>query len=270
MLTSNANFKEENYPNIYCNIAADNSLALNRSIQEEQNLIFLHREERSKCYQDLRLGKNLEWPEDPCKTEVHKIQNNKNDGCVDSESSNLKETGGICKIDVVYAFKEPQISQNGEKSNLISDVAQVDDHPNMLTPIFAGSDLNGSASGIDVKQFETVNSTRSSNTMCRAEKVAHGKNISGNSLPDQDGIGAQSMSKDLEKLQATLTSGENILSRTALKVIMTRRDKLSLQLRHIEDEIAQCDSKIQSILNGTVSLFLFIERGLFTYVFLHD
>ncbi|KAF3455402.1 hypothetical protein FNV43_RR00026 [Rhamnella rubrinervis] len=210
---------------------------------------WISREERSKCCQDLRLGKNLEWPEDPCKTEVHKIQNNINDVCVESESSNLKENGGICKIDVVHAFNEPQISQNGEKSNLISDVAQVDDHPNMLTPFFAGSDLNGSASGIDVKQFEMVNSTRSSNTMCRAEKVAHGKNISGYSLPDQDGIGAQSMSKDLEKLQATLTSRENILSCTALKVIMTRRDKLSLQLRHIEDEIAQCDSKIQSILN---------------------
>ena len=81
-----------------------------------------------------------------------------------------------------------------------------------------------------------MNSTRSSNTMCRVEKVAHGNNISGYVTPDKDGIGAQSLviyqskSKDLQNLQTTLTSKENILSQTALKVLMTKRDKLVIFL----------------------------------------
>lgn len=81
-----------------------------------------------------------------------------------------------------------------------------------------------------------MNSTRSFDTICSVEKAALETNISGYMSSDKDGIGAHSpviyqpKSKDIEKLQITLTSKENILSQTALKVLMTRRDKLVLTL----------------------------------------
>lgn len=90
------------------------------------------------------------------------------------------------------------------------------------------------------QQFETMDSTiRSTTTMCRAMKASHGDNVSGYISSDQDGIGARSpatyhsKSKDLEKLQITLTSKENKLSQTALKVLISRRDILVLILQSL-------------------------------------
>nr|XP_048333261.1 uncharacterized protein LOC107422026 isoform X1 [Ziziphus jujuba var. spinosa] len=226
------------------------------------------RQEHLNIFQDSRVGNILEWPEDPCKTEIHKSRKRShvNDDTggglgskisgVDSESSTLKGTYGVCKIGLPHALSEPHIFQNGKKCNHSSNITEADDHANVLPPFHAGSDVNSSASYVDVKQFETMDSTiRSTTTMCRAMKASHGDNVSGYISSDQDGIGArspatyQSKSKDLEELQITLTSKENKLSQTALKVLISRRDILSLQLRHLEDEIAQCDKKIQTILN---------------------
>ncbi|KAL0654516.1 hypothetical protein Bca4012_097207 [Brassica carinata] len=52
---------------------------------------------------------------------------------------------------------------------------------------------------------------------------------------------------NLEELQTTLLSRATSLSETALKVLHCKRDKLTLQQRDIEDEIAECDKRIKDI-----------------------
>lgn len=80
-------------------------------------------------------------------------------------------------------------------------------------------------------QFE-MKPTRSDSTKCKTEKVASGNRISDNISSDQKGIGCyslvayQSTSKHLEKIQSTMASKEKVLTETALKVLMRRRDKL--------------------------------------------
>ncbi|KAJ4895341.1 Uncharacterized protein Rs2_22135 [Raphanus sativus] len=52
---------------------------------------------------------------------------------------------------------------------------------------------------------------------------------------------------NLEELQSTLLSRATSLSETALKVLHCKRDKLTLQQRDIEDEIAECDKRIKNV-----------------------
>ncbi|XP_050256685.1 uncharacterized protein LOC126702105 [Quercus robur] len=51
-------------------------------------------------------------------------------------------------------------------------------------------------------------------------------------------------------LPTAVVSKQDELSCAALRVLLRKRDQLSLQQRNIEDEIALCDKKIQKILNG--------------------
>lgn len=81
-------------------------------------------------------------------------------------------------------------------------------------------------------QVKVVNSkTRPFITDCGAKKFVSGKICSIDSS-DQDGIDGpaivtyQSSSEDLYKLQIAIASKENILSQTALKVLMKKRDDL--------------------------------------------
>ncbi|CAH2038797.1 unnamed protein product [Thlaspi arvense] len=52
---------------------------------------------------------------------------------------------------------------------------------------------------------------------------------------------------NLEELKTTLVSKATSLSKTALKVLLCKRDKLTLEQRYIEDEIAKCDECIKNI-----------------------
>nr|VDD59449.1 unnamed protein product [Brassica oleracea] len=58
-----------------------------------------------------------------------------------------------------------------------------------------------------------------------------------------------------EELRTTLLSRATSLSETALKVLLCKRDKLTLEHRSIEDEIAKCDQRIKNI-KGDVELQL--------------
>uniref|UniRef100_A0A6N2MF68 Uncharacterized protein n=1 Tax=Salix viminalis TaxID=40686 RepID=A0A6N2MF68_SALVM len=69
-------------------------------------------------------------------------------------------------------------------------------------------------------------------------------------LTDHAVVTCQSNSKDLDKLWTILASKDKELSRAALTVVLSKRDKLSLQQRDIEDQIAQCDKNIETILKG--------------------
>ncbi|XP_022543973.2 uncharacterized protein LOC106419956 [Brassica napus] len=58
-----------------------------------------------------------------------------------------------------------------------------------------------------------------------------------------------------EELRTLLLSRATLLSETALKVLLCKRDKLTLEQRSIEDEIAKCDERIKNI-KGDVELQL--------------
>ncbi|KAF8103994.1 hypothetical protein N665_0181s0017 [Sinapis alba] len=60
-------------------------------------------------------------------------------------------------------------------------------------------------------------------------------------------VSAHDSNLNLEELQATLLSRASSLSETALKVLHCKRDKLTLQQRDIEDEIAECDKRIKNV-----------------------
>ncbi|XP_015583221.1 uncharacterized protein LOC8266748 isoform X2 [Ricinus communis] len=87
--------------------------------------------------------------------------------------------------------------------------------------------------------------------------ASRNKDLKGTSS-DQDGIPRnghaivkdRSNSNDLDKLRTVIASKDQELSQAALQVVLSKRAKLCLQLRDIEDQIAQCDKNIQTILNG--------------------
>ncbi|WCJ30058.1 hypothetical protein M5689_011642 [Euphorbia peplus] len=61
---------------------------------------------------------------------------------------------------------------------------------------------------------------------------------------------------ELEKVYAVLASKDQQLSQAALKVVLSKRAKLCLQLRDLEDQIAQCDKNIQILNAGEGDLAL--------------
>ncbi|KAK7262576.1 hypothetical protein RJT34_30150 [Clitoria ternatea] len=60
---------------------------------------------------------------------------------------------------------------------------------------------------------------------------------------------------DLEKVQFLLDS-KKLLSQTALAALIQKRNKLALQQREIEDEIAVCDKKIERLFTGGADDFV--------------
>ncbi|PIA42268.1 hypothetical protein AQUCO_02000018v1 [Aquilegia coerulea] len=57
-------------------------------------------------------------------------------------------------------------------------------------------------------------------------------------------------SQDYGKIQAMLASKADELSRASLKALSMKQNELCHQQRHLEDEIARCERKIQTILSG--------------------
>ncbi|KAF8014138.1 hypothetical protein BT93_H0086 [Corymbia citriodora subsp. variegata] len=92
---------------------------------------------------------------------------------------------------------------------------------------------------------------------CQSKKSTAGNNINNDTLLDKKPIlgsdhalvTCQSTSEDLKKIYSVLASKEHTLSQTALRVVLQKRAKLSLQQRNIEDEIAKCDKCIHMIMN---------------------
>ncbi|KAL9675270.1 hypothetical protein QQ045_003472 [Rhodiola kirilowii] len=70
-----------------------------------------------------------------------------------------------------------------------------------------------------------------------------------NHRPLIDSTAVSQPSEPRHVLHAIASSG-NLLSQSALKVVLKKREKLVRQRREIEDEIAQCDKAIQLILSG--------------------
>ncbi|XP_040993106.1 uncharacterized protein LOC121239825 isoform X2 [Juglans microcarpa x Juglans regia] len=205
---------------------------------------------------DLRVGKgnsNLNSPdrtEKLCIPEIHKSGNSPHidDGLVGIFCNETKSND--------TESLEEKNKNNGEKCKKIADTIQVDNHQEN-TSNFRESDLNGSTSNIEVKDEMEDSMVRPGITECGGKQNADGNRTYDNMLTAQDVIGdhdlvtCQSNSINLYKLQNTIASKQSDLSPSALRVLLRKRDELSLQLRKIEDEIAQCDKQIQKILNGT-------------------
>ncbi|KAF9679147.1 hypothetical protein SADUNF_Sadunf07G0109700 [Salix dunnii] len=111
----------------------------------------------------------------------------------------------------------------------------------------------GSPSGDKVKVDWTISQKIPG---CVGAVVADGNKNCNNIVADQDRmpvtdnavVTCQSNSKNLDKLHTILVSKEKELSDAALTVVLSKRDRLSLQQRDIEDQIAQCDKDIETIL----------------------
>ncbi|XP_038884898.1 uncharacterized protein LOC120075512 isoform X4 [Benincasa hispida] len=136
---------------------------------------------------------------------------------------------------------------------------QADNHYEVMTPCM----INESNALESIKVKDGILATNPCIAECSGEKIASG-NLSDNISFDQNRnddhalITCQSNTEHLSKLQAIIVSKETALSQAAIKALIRKRDKLcnpfilsqSHQQHLIEDEIAQCDKNMQTILKG--------------------
>uniref|UniRef100_A0A2P2K519 Uncharacterized protein LOC8266748 isoform X1 n=1 Tax=Rhizophora mucronata TaxID=61149 RepID=A0A2P2K519_RHIMU len=117
--------------------------------------------------------------------------------------------------------------------------------------------LNGSTNGPEAKSEMAGLGMGWISTGSSVGNVANGSkncNISSDqgllSSSDHVLVTSGSNFKDLDKVCSIISSKGKELTQAALRVILRRRDKLSLQQRNVEDQIAECDKNMQIILNG--------------------
>ncbi|GAB2209437.1 hypothetical protein Droror1_Dr00026651 [Drosera rotundifolia] len=91
---------------------------------------------------------------------------------------------------------------------------------------------------------------------CSEKTVVRVVQLEQQKVHDQTVVACASRSRKADKIQATISSKDSLLSRTTLKVLLRKREMLSHQLRDIGDEIAVCNSNIQTILNGGELIWL--------------
>ncbi|XP_022722459.1 uncharacterized protein LOC111279711 [Durio zibethinus] len=181
-----------------------------------------------------------------------------------AESEKKNEKNEHCSNDFLDAIDGPwnmDVDNHSvvysEKKSTCKNVAEKVQHDAELEVMTscAESGLNGLT---NVAKFEVADSKFQNHNHLKGQTVAI-KNVAWNNLSScQDGMPVgnhasvihESNSKYSAKLQNAIASKEHILSETALQVLLSKRDKLVLQQRNIGDEIAQCEKKIQTILNG--------------------
>ncbi|XP_038711695.1 uncharacterized protein LOC120005887 isoform X3 [Tripterygium wilfordii] len=149
----------------------------------------------------------------------------------------------------LFAYKvEHDYLSNDRCVNIATEV-QPNNYRELIVPC-TKSDLNASSHDKVMK----VDSKVTRRITDGGKLVAYGDKNGTHSSSDQVGdhalVAHESNAKTFEKLQNAIASKEKLLSQTALKVLHQKRDRLSLQLRNIEDEIARCDKDIQTILTG--------------------
>ncbi|KAK1568460.1 hypothetical protein Q3G72_024811 [Acer saccharum] len=187
--------------------------------------------------------------EKPYKPEVH---NNQDRSHVNSGILECLGRGACTNMDACSVVSP----QSEDKCKNITTSVQLDNHHEMINPSLK-SDLNGTTEGEikvemgDIMKMPRVTERRGDSAgNLKATFDAISLDQDDNQVDDHALDTYQSTAQDLDKLQNTFASKENILSQTALRVLLSKRDKLTLQQRNIEDQIALCDKKIQTILNG--------------------
>lgn len=181
----------------------------------------------------------------PMQTNKKRLRTNKN-GC--SINGLSGDCDGPCSVNV-------DAPPNEEMGNNTDTTVQVDDHQKTMMSSLK-SDLNGTA-GSNTK-VEIAGSMR---MPCISEcKGENSPNLKATSdmirsdeyekpIGDCAVVTDQSYSKDTDRRQNSLVS-KGKKSQTALRVLLSRRNDLTLQQRNLEDNIALYDKRIQTILNG--------------------
>ncbi|KAF9663238.1 hypothetical protein SADUNF_Sadunf17G0017600 [Salix dunnii] len=218
-----------------------------------------------------------------CGSEMNLSKQNENDsGNLRSEINSSKQNGNDrrCMVDLTGDYDRPQemnvdeysVShiQNKYKRRNVSSEDQLHNYQKKNTVDKCLKDLaskkmetvekclKGSMSGDNIKADIGDQIISPKGTGCRGAVVANGNKNCNNMVANEDRMPltdhavatCQSNSKDLDKLWTILASKDKELSRAALTVVLSKRDKLSLQQRDIEDQIAQCDKNIETILKG--------------------
>ncbi|XP_057460333.1 uncharacterized protein LOC130750837 isoform X3 [Actinidia eriantha] len=155
----------------------------------------------------------------------------------------------------IMDFDDSSMIQNEYRSKSSGNIIEVCHHQKKMASA-ADSNINADASGVKAEMAGSMQ--KSCVPDFKDEKVDTGNKTCTDisSVQDELPIGdcalgpIQLGSKYLEKLHISLATKENILSQTALRVLLRKRNKLSCQLRNLEDEIAVCDKNIQTILDG--------------------
>ncbi|KAI8566986.1 hypothetical protein RHMOL_Rhmol02G0086100 [Rhododendron molle] len=185
----------------------------------------------------------------------------------------LKDTdeNGSGKICLADSFIEPQNMEIDESSTVslpnenenfsMCNVIEVDHHQKGITS-FADNDIDAKTSGLNsvkVKVEMDDSMTKSCVAVVGNENIDSGNKTCSiiSSVQDELPIGdcalghIQLSSKYLQKLHGALATKENVLTQTALRVLLRKRYKLACQLRNLEDEIAVNERNIHTILDGS-------------------
>ncbi|KAJ6715661.1 ALEURONE LAYER MORPHOGENESIS PROTEIN [Salix viminalis] len=167
--------------------------------------------------------------ERPCEAEIsERFHNHVNDGATELPGSETTPRS-LKHNDNNGCGSEINLSKqnSNDSENLISEINSSKQNGNDRCCMVDLTDGNcgekGSTSGDNIKADIADRIISQKGAGCRGAVVANGKKNS---------------SKDKE------------LSRAAMTVVLSKRDKLSLQQRDIEDQIAQCDKNIETILKG--------------------
>ncbi|KAJ6371858.1 hypothetical protein OIU77_002222 [Salix suchowensis] len=219
-----------------------------------------------------------------CGSEMNLSKQNSNDSeNLISEINSSKQNGNdrCCMVDLTGDYDRPQemnvdessVSriQNKYKRRNVSSEDQPQNYQKTNTVDRCLKDLASkkmetvekclkrSTTGDNVKADIVDQIISQKGTGCRGGAVVANGNKNCNNivanedrmpLTDHAVVTCQSNSKDLDKLWTILASKDKELSHAALTVVLSKRDKLSLQQRDIEDQIAQCDKNIETILKG--------------------
>ncbi|XP_057471237.1 uncharacterized protein LOC130760063 isoform X2 [Actinidia eriantha] len=176
------------------------------------------------------------------------------------KQSDENGSGMICLSDSsigpqIMDIDDSSMVQNEYRSKSTGNIIEVCHHQKKMASA-ADSNINAETSGVKAEMSDSMQ--KSGVPDFKDEKVDTGNKTCTDisSVQDELPIGdcalgpIQLGSKYLEKLHTILATKENALSQTALRVLLRKRNKLSCQLRNLEDEIAVCDKNIQTILDG--------------------
>ncbi|XVF65441.1 hypothetical protein PTKIN_Ptkin09bG0249400 [Pterospermum kingtungense] len=233
---------------------------LPNGIQDQESILLdvigLNGSQMTSCEQEVRNNRNS--------AQINGVvEAFRNGSSAESENRCVKNEN--CTIDFLDAIAGPwnmdvdNHSMDSEKMLACKNVAEKVQQGTQLKMVNScvENDLNGMT---NAAKFEAVGSKfqNLNHLKGKYQNVAN-KKAAWNNMPScQDGIPVnnqalvvhESNSAYSAKLQNVIASKEHILSETAFRVLLSKRDKLVLQQRSIGDEIAQIDKKIQTILNG--------------------
>ncbi|MFQ6632394.1 hypothetical protein Gotur_008828 [Gossypium turneri] len=241
--------------------------------------------EEQEYVQEVVNVNGFEMTEEPSEPEVQnnrnknlfdggRVEASRNSSDAESEKQNKKNdhftNDFMDAIDGPWNMEmdNPSVVHN-EKMSTSKNVAERVQHDSLLKKITsrAEHDLNGTT---DVAKFEVANSVvrnlnqhKNQNVITRKAALNNTPGQAGILMGNHAPVICESNSKCSAKLHNAIASKDHVLSKTALRVLLNKRDKLVLHLRKIGDEIAQCDKKMQTILNAMTLCFSIVRVDLY-------